>query len=103
VCEELGQPMISKKSRGPLLGLFYAAIFGTFATIGIHDYFPEMSMRVFVLLLGAVFVALYFVGNWVQGRMEQNKKLPTSSKELRRRKKQFYDWLDSQERPQSRR
>ena len=36
--------MISKKSRGPLLGLIYAAIFGTFATIGIHDYFPEMKL-----------------------------------------------------------
>jgi hypothetical protein len=95
--------MIGKKSIGPLLGLCYAAVFGTFATLGIHDYFPGLSTRVFVLLSGAAFVAFYCVGKWVHSRGEQNERLPTSSKELRRRTKEFYDWLDSQGRPPSRR
>jgi hypothetical protein len=52
-----------------------------------------------VLLSAAFFVAFYFVGLWVHVRNEQNKKLPTNSKELRRRTKEFYDSLDSQGRP----
>ena len=95
--------MMSKKSIGPLLGLCYAAVFGTFVTIGIHDYLPDLSTRVFVLLSFAGFVAFYFAGLWIHVRDEQNKKLPTDSKELRRRTKRFYEWLDSQGRPQSRR
>jgi hypothetical protein len=62
-----------------------------------------MSLRVLVLLSGAVFVALYFAGKWIGVRSEQNKKIPTSSKELRRRTKEFYDRLASQGRPHSRR
>ncbi len=95
--------MISRKSIGPLLGLFYAAVFGTFASIWIHDYLPELSTRTFVLLSGAGFVAFYFAGLWIDGREEENRKLPTNSKELRKRTKRFYEWLDSQGRPQSRR
>jgi hypothetical protein len=99
----LEQPMIKTESMGPFLGLCYAAVFGTFVTIGIHDYLPDLSPPVFVLMSGAGFIAFYFAGLWIHFRSEQNKKLPTNSKELRRRTKRFYDWLDSQGRPQSRR
>jgi hypothetical protein len=95
--------MISKKSMGPLLGMCYAAVFGTFVTIGIRDYLPGLSTPVFVLLSAAGFVAFYFAGLWVHVRDEQNKKLPTNSKELRRRTKRFYEWLDSQGRTERRR
>ena len=95
--------MMPKKSMGPITGVCYSAVFGTLIVVGLRDYLPDMSLRVFVLLAGAIFVALYFAGGWLAVRNEQNKKLPTSSKELRRRTKQFYSWLDSQGRPRPRR
>lgn len=95
--------MIGKESIGPLLGACYAAVFDTLIIVGLHRYWPEMSIGVLVLLAGAVFVPIFFAGWRVAVRMEQNKKLPTSSKELRRRTKEFYDWLGSQGRPRPRR
>lgn len=94
--------MIAKKSIGPIFGVFIAAVYGTLITVGAHDYLPDMSTWVLLLLSGALCVALYFVGRWIAVRSELNKKLPTSSKELRKRRKRFYDWLDSQGPPQSR-
>jgi hypothetical protein len=40
---------------------------------------------------------LYCAGFWalVDRPAELDRKFPTSSKELRRRKKELYDWLDS--------
>jgi uncharacterized iron-regulated membrane protein len=95
--------MIAKRSIGPFLGACYAAVFGTFMMVGLHSYWPDMSIWVLVLLSAGFFVAFYFAGLWVHVRNEQNKKLPTNSRELRRKTKEFYDWLDSQGGPQSRR
>jgi hypothetical protein len=91
--------MIAKKSIGPLLGVCYGAVFVTLMIAGLHSYWPDMSVWILVLLSAAFSVAFYFVGLWVHVRNEQNKKLPTTSKELRRRTKEFYDSLDSQGRP----
>jgi ABC-type uncharacterized transport system permease subunit len=95
--------MIAKKGIGPLLGACYGAVFGVLMIAVLHSYRPDMSVWKLVLLLAAFFVAFYFVGLWVHVRNEQNKKLPTSSKELRRRTKEFYDWLASQGRAHPRR
>jgi hypothetical protein len=91
--------MIAKKSLGPLLGLCYGAVFGTLVIAGLHSYWPDMSVWVLVPLWAAFFVAFYFAGLWIHIRNEKNKKLPTNSKELRRRTKEFFDSLDSQGRP----
>jgi hypothetical protein len=88
--------MMGKKSIAVIVGVCTAAIYGSLVLVGIKDHWPKMSLRVLVLLSGAVFVALYFAGKWIGVRSEQNKKLPTSSKELRRRTKEFYDRLASQ-------
>jgi hypothetical protein len=88
--------MINKKYQGPFLGVCYAIVFGSFAVIGIHDYWPDISIRAFLLLSGGAFIALYFAGRWVAVKSEMNRKLPTSSKELKRRTKEFYNWLASQ-------
>jgi hypothetical protein len=93
--------MISRKSMGPLLGVCYVAVYGALILGGLD--WHQMSRGTLLLLSSAVFVALYFAGRWIAVRSELNKKLPTSSKELRRRTKAFYDWLGSQGRPQSRR
>jgi hypothetical protein len=88
--------MIDKKTIGTLLGVCYAAVFGAIVTVGIHGYWPHMSVGVLLLSSVALFVGFYFTGRWIAVRNEQNKKLTTSVKELRRRSKEFYDWLDSQ-------
>jgi len=91
--------MIDTKNILRLSGVLYAVLFGSLFTFAIHAYWPDMRAAVFLPVSGAVFVAFYIVGMWVGVRNEQNKKLPTSSKELRRRTKEFYDSLDSQGRP----
>jgi hypothetical protein len=91
--------MIAKKSIGHLLGVCYGAVFATSTMAGLHSYWPNMGVWLLVLLSAAFFVAFYFAGLWVHVRNEQNKKLPTNSKELRRRTKEFYESLDSQGRP----
>jgi uncharacterized membrane protein len=95
--------MIARNSLGHLLGMCYGAVFATLMMGGLYSYWPDMSIWVLVLLSTAFFVAFYFAGLWVHVRNEQNKKLPTNSKELRRRTKEFYDRLDSQGGPQPRR
>lgn len=95
--------MIDKKYQGPFLGICYAIVFGSFAMIGLHDYWPNLSIRALLLRSSVGFLAFYFAGRWVAVKSEMNRKLPTSSKELRRRTKQFYNWLASQGPPKFRR
>ena len=95
--------MIGKKSIARISGVLYAAVFGSLITFGIHAHWSSMSTALLIPLSAAVFVAFYFVGRWIELSSELNKKLPTSSKELRRRTKEFYDSLDSEERHRSRR
>src|ERR1700757_4440894 len=88
--------MIGKKSIGNLVGAWYAAIYGALIMMVICAYWPGMSIAVFLLLSSAVCIAVYWAGRWIHARKELNKKLPVSSKELRRRKKDFYDRLAKQ-------
>jgi hypothetical protein len=95
--------MISKKSVGHLTGVCYAAVFGALIIGGIRNNWPDMSIAVLLSLSAALLVAFYFAGRWIAVREEENKNLPTSSRELKKQRKEFYDWLDSHGRPQSRR
>jgi len=88
--------MIGNKSIARFLGVWYAAVFGSVIMFGIHFLWPDVSAAVLLLVSGAGFVVFYFVGRWIAVRTELNKKLPTSGKELKRRTKAFYEWLDSQ-------
>jgi hypothetical protein len=87
--------MIGRKSaihlNGLLYGLFFGSIFSALALI-----FPHSHPVLKCLIIGVFVVSFYFVGAWVSIREELNKKIPTPSHELRRRKKDFYAWLDSQ-------
>jgi len=93
--------MISKTSIGRVVGVCTAAIYGSFIMIGVHDFWPNMSTLAMILLAGAVCVVLYLAGRWIAARKELNKRLPISSKELRRRRKEFYEGLNLHGRPQS--
>jgi hypothetical protein len=51
-----------------------------------------------LLLFVGLWIGFYFAGVWAstERRAELERKFPISSKELRRRKKEFFDWLASQ-------
>jgi len=87
--------MISGKNIGRIFGVCLAAVFATPIMFGIHNRWPSMNIVLMLVLFGSVCFALYFAGVWVEARDERNRKLPLSSKELRRRKKELYDWLAS--------
>jgi hypothetical protein len=63
---------------------------------------PVLSVKlgaVRALLMVSTFAGgVYLVGTWimVDHPAELKRKIPISSKELRRRRKRFYDWLASQ-------
>jgi hypothetical protein len=56
-----------------------------------------MPTALMLLLFIVLWVGIYFTGIWTifYRPAELDKKIPISSKELRKRKKQFYDELDS--------
>lgn len=87
--------MIDKGTVGHLSGLIYALFFGAiFSALALHI-FPHFHPALKCLIIGAFVFFFYFVGEWVAVRQELNKKIPTPSHELRRRKKEFFDRLDS--------
>jgi hypothetical protein len=55
-------------------------------------------MVLVVIIFIALSIGFYSAGIWVaiDRPVELDKKFPIGSKELRRRKKAFFDWLDSQ-------
>jgi hypothetical protein len=63
----------------------------------IYDICPGMHAWLVWLIFICLFIGLYCAGFWalVDRPVELDRKFPTSSKELRRRKKGLYDWLDS--------
>jgi len=63
---------------------------------------PFLQVIPSVLTLIVLFTCFYCVGIWIliDRPAELKKKLPITSKELRERKKAFYDWLASQGRPE---
>lgn len=88
--------MISKENSGRAYGVVLAAIYATLITVTVHDVWPRLHIALALLFIG-LFVGIYFTGLWmlVYRPAELDKKFPLSSKELRRRKKEFYAWLDS--------
>ncbi len=90
--------MIGKKGVVHLAGLLYALFFGSIFSVIPLQIFPHSHAAVKCLIVGMSILSFYFVGEWVATRIELNKKIATPSHELLRRKKEFYDWLDSQSR-----
>jgi phosphotransferase system glucose/maltose/N-acetylglucosamine-specific IIC component len=88
--------MIGRKSAIHLTGLLYGLFFGSIFSAVALQVFPHTHPVLKWLIIGMFVASFYFVGAWVAIRQELNKKIPTPSHELRRRKKDFYDWLDSQ-------
>jgi hypothetical protein len=86
----------AKKNRVQRIGVwFYAVASALFVMIGVPHFSPKMGLLPTILILSCLFIGFYFAWRWVffERQDELNKKFPVSSKELRRRKKEFYDSL----------
>jgi hypothetical protein len=88
--------MIGNKSGARITGILYSLMFGTTCGALAYELSPQFHPVVKYLIIGVFVIAFYCVGVWAFTRIESNKKLPTPSRELRKRNKEFYDWLDSQ-------
>jgi hypothetical protein len=89
--------MISKKNTGRAFGLCLALVFGTLIAATVCRLLSGLPGPVIVLVYVSLWIGFYFTGIWmiVERPAELDKKFPLSSGELRKRKRAFYDWLDS--------
>jgi hypothetical protein len=90
--------LIGKKNGGRLYGIGLATVCAAFAARVVYALWHGSHVGLIVLISVAVWIAFYLIGVWVvvDRPAELSRKLPISSKELHRRKKEFYDWLASQ-------
>jgi hypothetical protein len=94
--------MAAPKKTGPLRPLYRAGLWvcalvpATLVTIAIEGFNSHLKPVAVLSVFLASWVASYFVGDWItfQRPAELGKRFPTSSKELRRRTKEFYDSLN---------
>lgn len=95
--------MIGKRHGGQITGLLYAGVFAPLIAAMVHGRWPRLPIVLIVIIFVALIIGFYFVGIWVaiDRPAELDKKFPISSKELRRRKKALFEWLDSQGRHSS--
>ncbi|HXM21751.1 MAG TPA: hypothetical protein VN948_10855 [Terriglobales bacterium] len=88
--------MIDKKSTGRFFGVILAATFGSLIAETIRLWLGLHLAATLLVFIG-LWIGFYFTGTWtiIDRPAELDRKFPISSKELRRRKKEFYDWVDS--------
>jgi hypothetical protein len=88
--------MISKKNIARITGIIFA-LFGPLATLVIYGFWRKMPIPLIILTSIALTIGFYRTGVWVfvERPDEIKKKVPISSKELSRRTKEFYAWVDS--------
>jgi len=84
------------ESCNPPYWTFVRSIFRVDILCCCPEIFPLAPLVVKCLIVCVFLFSFYVVGMWVSVRNELNKKIPTPSHELRRRNKEFYNWLDSQ-------
>lgn len=87
--------MIGKKSGAPTL--MFGKAFGALA----YKLSPQFHPIVRYLVIGVFVIAFYCAVAWAFNPIEFNQKLPTPSRELCRRNKEFYASLGSQRRRQN--
>ena len=93
--------MTAPKKRGPQrplyrVGLWVCALApATLVTIAIQSMKPSLRLGAVLSIFLVAWFASHLVGHWAmfERPAELRKKLPISSKELRRREKEFYDNL----------
>jgi len=89
--------MIKKKNSGRFFGVLLATMYASLIVISLRHVWPELHIALSCLVFVILWIGFYLAGLWVivDRPAELNRKFPISSHELRRRRKAFYDWLDS--------
>jgi len=89
--------MFGKKSIGRFTGVLMATVYTALISGAVYGFFHGLRLGFLVLIFIALWVGFYLAGNWatVERPAELDRKFPTSSKDLRARRKAFYDWLAS--------
>jgi len=88
--------MMGAKTTARVHAIMLASTFAPLIAFLVYGYSHRWTVVVPIFL--ALWLGFYQAGLWSSERTEEFKKLPISSHELRRRKKEFYDWLASQNR-----
>jgi len=90
--------MIGKKNQGRFYGVLLATMYATLVTGIIYGLWSALHIGSVVSIFVALWIGFYFTGVWAAGDRpaELKRKFPVSSKDLRRRKKEFFDWLGTQ-------
>ncbi len=94
--------MFSKRTGGWLFGVLLALVYMSMVAVAVPGLWQRIGTWLTAILLFLLGVGFCFVGVWVvvDRPAELQKKLPISSKQLRKQSKDFYDWLASQGRRQ---
>jgi hypothetical protein len=92
--------MIGKKNIGRSTGVTVATVYATLITGTIYGFWHSLHTASVLLIFIVLWIGIYFAGVWVavDRPAELDRKFPISGRELRKRKKAFYDWLASQRR-----
>jgi hypothetical protein len=91
--------MIGKRNIGRIYGASLATIYATLVTGIIYPFWSGFhSFAAILLIFSALWIGFYAAGFWaaVDRPAEFRRKIPTSAKELRRTKKEFFERLQSQ-------
>jgi putative flippase GtrA len=84
---------LKTNSVGHVGAALYALSFAVLTTLAIRQFDPGLGIRSVLAILVGFCVAFFFLWEWIffERRNELDKKLPVGSKELRRRKQEFFD------------
>jgi hypothetical protein len=90
--------MFGKKNIGRFTGVLTASVYTALISGTVYGFFHRLRLGFLVLIFIALWGGFYLAGNWaaVERSAELERKFPTSSKDLRAKRKAFYDWLASQ-------
>jgi hypothetical protein len=93
-----GGSMIGKKNVGRSYGACLATIYATLIIGTVYELSGGLHIILALLIFVVLWIGFYLAGVWaaVERPAELNRKFPISSKEVRRRRKAFRDWLASQ-------
>lgn len=89
--------MIGKENAGRIYGACLATMWATLIATLLNESLHALSRRAVGVIFVALWMGFYLTGVWATGerKHELDKKFPLSSRVLRERKKELYDWLGS--------
>jgi hypothetical protein len=90
--------MMNKNTTAQAFGVLLATMYAGLITFMVYSRWPRLHIALTLLIFIGLWSGFYLAGVWaiLYRREELNWKFPISGRELRRRRKEFYNWLASQ-------